>query len=76
MSTLAIMTRDELILITGYRQKAKQAAFLKAARITHKLNAFGFPVVGRAYWEQLQGAQKRRNNAAPTWVETNAHQES
>ena len=63
----AQLLRHELIAITGYRQKAKQAAWLRTQKIEFRLNAFGEPVVGRRYWETHSGQPKRRNNSAPNW---------
>jgi hypothetical protein len=56
---------EELITITGYRQKGAQARWLKGQKIQHRLNAYGHPVVSRAYWEQSTGQPKRSDKQSP-----------
>jgi hypothetical protein len=65
------LLREELIAITGYRQKAKQTAWLKAQKIQFRLNGFGHPIVGRTYWDALSGMPKRRTTVnTPNWGTT------
>ena len=66
--TLVILTRDELVAITGYKRKSAQARWLRAHRIKYILNAFGHPVVGRWYFEQFAGSTTRRGEAQPNWA--------
>jgi hypothetical protein len=64
---LAVLTREELIAITGYKQKGAQARWLRAHRIKFLLNAFGHPVVGRLYFDQFAGSVGRRPGPGPNW---------
>ena len=65
--TLAILTREELVAITGRKRKSAQARWLKAAGIIHRLNALGHPVVGRAYYEVSAGRPKQHSKTEPNW---------
>ena len=64
---LVILTREELIAITGRKRKSAQARWLRANRIKFILNAFGHPVVGRLYFEQFAGSTTRRGSI-PNWA--------
>ncbi len=64
---LAILTREELVAITGYKQKGAQARWLRAHKIRFTLNAMGHPVVGRWHYEQFAGGVGRRRQAEPDW---------
>jgi hypothetical protein len=64
----ACLSSAELVAITGYRQKVKQASYLRANKIAYTLNALGHPVVGRRYYEVRSGEQKRRSNSGPNWA--------
>lgn len=58
---------DELVVVTGFRQKSRQHQWLKANRVPHKLNALGKPVVSRAKWEEAQGKTARATKSQPNW---------
>lgn len=61
------LLREELNVITGFRQKKKQCAWLKKERIEFRENALGYPIVSRAYWETSQGREKRKTDNQPRW---------
>ena len=65
--TSAILTRDELIGITGRKRKSAQARWLKANGIIYRLNALKHPIVGRAYYEVSAGRPKQHSTTAPNW---------
>lgn len=63
-----LLTDDELIALTGYRQKAKQIAQLKAAKIPHTVSRTGHPRVIRALAEGGRSAtQRKKDPAGPRW---------
>ncbi len=64
--TPAYLLPAELIGITGYRQKSKQRQWLKKQKIQFLENAFGHPIVGRSYWDALNG-QSKRGVVGPNW---------
>jgi len=65
----AVLTREEVIAITGRRRKSAQCKWLRDNGIKFKPNALGHPQIGRAYYDQLAGSSGRRRGAAsePNW---------
>ena len=60
-----LLTRADLVYVTGYRQKARQVDALRAMRIPHKVNPAGHPVVT---WAQVNG---HSGNVVPMPVRPN-----
>ena len=53
-----LLTRDELVQLTGYRQRSRQVGWLRdRLRITPPLRADGLPIVTRAQIEAALGGQ-------------------
>jgi hypothetical protein len=62
-----LLTPDELVQLTGYRQHARQLAWLRARlKVTPPLRADGLPIVSRA---QVEAALAGKADAAagPKW---------
>lgn len=66
-ATKLCLQPDELVEITGYRQKSKQCWWLRANKVPHKTNALGKPVVSRAKWEEVQGRVRSATKDTPDW---------
>ncbi|WP_159098889.1 DUF4224 domain-containing protein [Aquabacterium olei] len=66
------LTKEQLARLTGYRQKARQIAKLKADRIPHTVSRTGHPVVARAAIEGAGGIEKvrrkRKEQTEPNWA--------
>lgn len=68
MSTDLFLTDDELVTLTGYRQRKKQAEHLRAQRIPFHTNKAGHPRVARAAVEGRKVASPAPAGAQkPTW---------
>lgn len=65
--TKVCLQPDELVEITGYRQKSKQLKWLKFNKVPHKVNAMGKPVVSRAKWDESHGKAVRSKLSQPNW---------
>jgi hypothetical protein len=65
------LTDDEVVELTGYRQRRKQVEMLKRQRVPFHLNAAGQPKVARA---ALEGSRSDRNGSVkgwtPSWADT------
>lgn len=70
MTTPVHLLAFELVAITGYKQKAAQARWLKRQKIQYRLNAFGQPVVSRNHWDQCSGQIQRKSISTPNWGDT------
>ena len=68
MSAL-LLTRDDLVELTGYRQYARQVRWLsERLRITPPRRADGLPIVSRAQLEAaLAGKAPAAGSAGPKW---------
>ena len=63
------LTESELVELTGYRQKSKQAAQLKAARIPFHINRAGHPKVAKAVLEGRKTTEQAKPKAwSPSWA--------
>lgn len=64
-----LLTRDELVALTGYRQRTRQAQWLREQlRLRPPLRADGSPVVSRAQVEAaLGGKAAGKATAGPNW---------
>lgn len=58
---------EEIVAITGYRQKSKQRAWLRKNKVAFTENAFGHPIVARSQWEQSNGQPRPRRHSCPRW---------
>jgi hypothetical protein len=63
------LTRDEVAVLTGYRQATKQAAHLKRQRIPFHLNRAGHPLVARAIIEGSNRQPQQKAAWSPSWAE-------
>ncbi|MBC8725820.1 DUF4224 domain-containing protein [Paraburkholderia sp. 31.1] len=64
------LSADELIELTGRRQRASQESALRAMGIEHKVRADGRLVVSRRHVEQQLGAasdSSTQNEIMPDW---------
>lgn len=63
-----LLSAEELVALTGYRQKSRQIAKLKADKIPHTVSRTGHPRVIRAL---AQGGktttQRKKEPAGPRW---------
>ncbi len=57
------LERNEIVEITGRKQKGKQITQLHKMRIPFEVNALGYPVVLRGYVETLFGGQAEKRQA-------------
>jgi hypothetical protein len=65
-----ILSHDELCMLTGRRRYSAQAKALARMGISHRLRPDGFPVVSRAHFEEIMGAEStsRPHTASePDW---------
>jgi hypothetical protein len=61
------LSKGELVEITGYEKKSNQCRWLLKNKIKFRANAFGYPIVGRTYWEHLSGAPAPQTSSEPDW---------
>lgn len=59
---------EALFKLTGYRQKAKQIARLRAQGVPFFVNASGHPVVAEAAITGKSDAPKQSKTWEPTWA--------
>lgn len=63
-----LLTEQEIIDLTGFRQKSRQIEKLKADRIPYTVSRTGHPRVVRARVEGVTSATKRKKEpAGPRW---------
>lgn len=70
-----ILSHEELCAITGRRRYSAQAKALARLGISHRVRADGFPLVSRAYFERIMGADNNastRKLTEPDWSPLNA----
>jgi Domain of unknown function (DUF4224) len=66
MTTL-FCTPEEIATITGYIQRSKQLAWLKANHWKHETNARGGIVIARGYAEKRMGVGQYVEPSQPEW---------
>ena len=64
----AILTRAELAEWTGYKLPSKQIAWLKQNHHKHTVNAGGYPIVSRSYFERVMGGTTVADIAQPNFA--------
>jgi len=65
--SMMFLTRDEVIELTGKKQRAAQVAVLNALGITHKIRPDGAVLVLRAHVEQVFDGQTPAPQQRPAW---------
>jgi hypothetical protein len=64
-----VLTREELIDLTGYRQKSKQAAWLKRNKFEFRLARNMSPRVDRThYLSRMGGKPPKDSTTEPNWA--------
>jgi hypothetical protein len=63
-----LLLPDELVALTGYRQKSKQAAWLKSNKMQFKLGRDGRPRVDRVHYQARMGGAPRIVVDGPNWA--------
>lgn len=59
---------DELVRLTGYKQKKKQISQLRAMGIPFRVNAGGLPIVTRSAVEGGKQKEKSTTTWEPSWA--------
>lgn len=63
-----LLTADELVQLTGYRQHARQVEWLhERLRLTPPRRADGLPIVTRAQLEAALDGRKATEHNGPRW---------
>jgi len=65
-----VLTPEELVALTGKRRYRAQSRALSRMGISHRLRPDGFPVVSRAHFEEIMGAESTARPATasePDW---------
>jgi hypothetical protein len=63
------LTNQEIIELTGFRQRTRQVAMLRAQGVPFHMNAAGCPKVARAFIEgrTLKTAHQSQKGWVPSW---------
>ena len=64
-----VLTTEELMEVTGYRQAARQIKWLKKNKFTFRLARAGRPVVDRShYLSRMSCELPKKRNSEPNWA--------